>query len=729
MNQAMSQGLAIGDEVIFTFGPYASVYTRAYHPDTDTLMLLGGACLGFFYWIYLILLAQGRRLHWPLLVAVASLVLVRSFDVLLYAIPFFLGLLIFKVYCLEGEGGARRKWSAYGVGLLFVPLGLLPVVKGSILVMCCAIAGLCVLCFLFHRLYRHALAVAVVPVISMGLFWMLAGQDIFGLPRYLWNMLPILAGYTEAMAIEGKGKEVVVYIAAALVLFSSIAAHGRLVLSQKLLLQGLFFVFLFLAFKAGFVRHDGHALAAAGAIVFSAISSYWLLGGRLLLFTALLCACTGWHIDQGYTARDPQPVFSRAATLYALAWNGLASRVMDPGRLKQSFDRQMMVLRDGGALPRLPGTSDIYSYDQAILIASGNEWSPRPVFQSYAAYAPALLEKNREHLQGATAADNIFFRLQSIDGRLPSLEEGSGWLSLLSRYRPVRTLKSHLLLEKRVAAGAIAQTVIYSQTHGFGEEIQLPEADQPLFARLTIKKSLLGSLVSLLYKPSQLDMRVTLEGGRVRTYRIISGMSNSVFLLSPLIEVEGEFGMLYGPAVLLDGKKVKSFSVAARGAGADWQSEFNVELTSVTIEKPTRLSEFYGLQSVDYSVASTGVRASCSGGIDRIAGGSVDREIKARGILNVDGWLASSIPDYSPLETVYLVVHGADASPGFVRANAVQRRDVANYFNSSKIESAGFGVKVDLAGLSGDYKIGLAIKKDGELKLCPNPGVVVHVEN
>ncbi|MBS1212494.1 MAG: hypothetical protein H6R26_1111, partial [Proteobacteria bacterium] len=39
MNEAVARGMAIGTEIIFTFGPYASVYTRQYHPGTDHLMV------------------------------------------------------------------------------------------------------------------------------------------------------------------------------------------------------------------------------------------------------------------------------------------------------------------------------------------------------------------------------------------------------------------------------------------------------------------------------------------------------------------------------------------------------------------------------------------------------------------------------------------------------------------------------------------------------------------
>ena len=47
MNESIRQNLSIGKEIVFTYGPYASIYTRAYHPATDCLMMFGSFILGF----------------------------------------------------------------------------------------------------------------------------------------------------------------------------------------------------------------------------------------------------------------------------------------------------------------------------------------------------------------------------------------------------------------------------------------------------------------------------------------------------------------------------------------------------------------------------------------------------------------------------------------------------------------------------------------------------------
>lgn len=55
INQAMAQGLSFGKEIIYSFGPYASIYTRLFHPSTDFMMLSGSLYLALSYWACLVL--------------------------------------------------------------------------------------------------------------------------------------------------------------------------------------------------------------------------------------------------------------------------------------------------------------------------------------------------------------------------------------------------------------------------------------------------------------------------------------------------------------------------------------------------------------------------------------------------------------------------------------------------------------------------------------------------
>ena len=90
MNQAIAQGFSIGHEITFTFGPYASIYTKIYHPATDGLMLWGSIYLGLSFGLLIILLFKKSKISLQLgvLFALSSIIYLR--DPLLFLYPLML---------------------------------------------------------------------------------------------------------------------------------------------------------------------------------------------------------------------------------------------------------------------------------------------------------------------------------------------------------------------------------------------------------------------------------------------------------------------------------------------------------------------------------------------------------------------------------------------------------------------------------------------------------------
>ncbi len=144
----------------------------------------------------------------------------------------------------------------------------------------------------------------------------------------------------------------------------------------------------------------------------------------LLLLGVLLAVLTWWRIDQHHMHSTPASVLQTVSTTWTEPFAASLRRWQSPQRLHDDYQATLAQVRASRPLPILPGTVDIYSFDQTQLLASGNRWHPRPVFQSYQAYSPELLQRNRDHLSGAQAPDHIFFRIEPIDNRLPSTEDG-----------------------------------------------------------------------------------------------------------------------------------------------------------------------------------------------------------------------------------------------------------------------------------------------------------------
>ncbi|HAU1962668.1 TPA: hypothetical protein F8R58_16465, partial [Legionella pneumophila] len=199
------------------------------------------------------------------------------------------------------------------------------------------------------------------------------------------------------------------------------------------------------------------------------------------------------------------------------------------------------------------------------LIASGMQWSPRPIFQSYSAFTANMAEINKNYLLSENKPDNIIFKVEPIDNRIPSMEDGMSWPTLINHYQPVRFENDFLFLRKKLVNKPVTPLVpLKTEIHTFGEQVKIPDTDIPLFVEIDIEPTFWGMLATTFFKPHQLEANLELKNGTLRQYRLIANMAKSGFLLSPFIENSAEFGLLFSQNNYLAGKKVISFSINSK---------------------------------------------------------------------------------------------------------------------------------------------------------------------
>lgn len=583
LNQAVAQSLRFGTDIIFTFGPYAAIYSQSYHPATDSMMLWGSLYLALSYWITLMWLMRGVRGYWLIVLCGVLSGMMYSRDALLFSLPLLLGLLTFKVLTLPTD--EIKQFKLRDIILLFAPLGLLPLIKGSILILCGITVILCALLFMEHKQRQFAIACVLTPFIAMLGFWVAIGQALGDLPAYFLNMLPIISGYSNAMSDTGDPYEIILYLISAGAFLFVIARTTQFSQTSRIFLASFYAAFLFIAFKAGFVRHSGHELTSGVALLLAACFLPFVINTRMIA-VPLLCSCLTWlYIDTNNTDASTSSIFFNMKQTYSYAWDGLTNRLQDSKWAQTNFENSLRALHEKAPFPELQGSTDIYSYHQLHFLASKNTWSPRPIFQSYSVYTPALAEANKAHLSGINAPDNIIFGMDPIDQHLPALEDGASWSVLLANYQPVRGILGHfLILRKRANLENEGENVFMSSKstlHTLGEKVQLPPSDYPVFAQLEIKPSVLGRLVSILFKLSPLEIKVELENGQVKPYRMIAGMAEAGFIISPLVENYKNFAQLYEKDIS-KANTVKSIQITARETGlALWQTEYIMTLGQV----------------------------------------------------------------------------------------------------------------------------------------------------
>ncbi|OEH45499.1 hypothetical protein lpari_03550 [Legionella parisiensis] len=419
----------------------------------------------------------------------------------------------------------------------------------------------------------------VAPSVSIVIFWLTVGQPISSLPKYLFSSFIIASGFTEAMSSDGNMKEVLFYLFTCLLIFLAISWRKQIPRGEKIFLLSVYFVFLFVSFKTGFTRHSGHAFIPGTSILLAALFLLFILNSwvnYLLIFVSL---SSWYYINSQHTHISIRDNF---ISTYTSAWHGLKSRIQDSFWLEKNFIFTMNFLREQAGIPILQGTTDIYSYNQSYLISSQNIWSPRPIFQSYSVFSQGLAEDNKKHLQGKHKPDNIIFKIEPIDQRIPSLEDGASWPLLLTYYQPGHSANNFLLLHKNDNPYQTNLALLKRESHVLGEQVDIPK-EQLLFAEIELKPKVLGILAVILFKPQQLQITLKLNNGTTKQYRFVANMAKSTFLLSPLIEDTLEFSLLYKKNNELDAKRVKSMVITtSQKNNWHWNNAYTINFKHIT---------------------------------------------------------------------------------------------------------------------------------------------------
>ncbi len=394
--------------------------------------------------------------------------------------------------------------------------------------------------------------------------FVLLGGAPSGFIDFLKYSFETSVGYVPAMATWGNWRELLLFLIFTLILLVVIALQ-ELREDNRSRFRGsalvlVLFVYLFTAYKVGFVRHDfwhsvtaWSGLALTASLYLCARSASLRLGlpfatiggvsfGAVTLSVAIFA--TGINIPWYQIVRGK--LFSSITSVQSLTMM-LADTDEWVRRKLLERDAAWAAVRMHAPLPALAGSVDIIPSDQARVIASGLDYRPRFTIQEYTSYTPALIAKNSAYFRGPDAPRNVIFAPGSIDGRHPASAEGALWPDLLRRYQPAGLTGDLLILSKRnkPVPGILAELAEFATA--VGQPFIIP--DGVIFLKLQIRTSYFGHLLAALFKPPALYLRVRLRNGSEYTYRLIPGQAEAGFFVSPLISSSHEFIELLGGAI------------------------------------------------------------------------------------------------------------------------------------------------------------------------------------
>lgn len=577
LNESVAHHMRFGTDIIFTFGPYASLYTHLYHPKLFLFTILGSLSLASSFVMALLLIIPWQKFHGRLSVLMVPFVILVLFFPLKDGF-FLLYPWVYLIFYIVYVNSEIRKnnipvwiWQIIRFGLIF-NLALISLIKGTFAIACWISITLTCFYALSRKRFRDGGFLIGSYLCCLCLLWKLAGQQLFDLPVFFIAIKEVVAGYSDAMSISGVQSEIIIYGLLSASTFATIQTLRIQTKSRLFIFAGIGMA-LFLFFKAGFVRHDGHAMIAASGLLGIVFLIYILRGSIATLVLLFLAAGFYADIIWHYTKIAPLALGKEFVSRVAAVPEASTNLLWHYAALNKQYKTALDNIRREGPLPGVTGTADIISYGQGRLVAAGIQYRPRPVIQSYSAYTPYLMKKNADFLKGSKAPDNIFFAVEPIDGRLPALEDGELWLVLIDRYEFVaqRGDIAHFRLRSSsfvVPANAMTKDLGGAVTK-LGGKVVLPQAPFPLWVEIKVQSTWLGHIRNAFFKLPELEIVITTTDGAKHPYRYIASMGESGFLLSPLIKSSDDFVVLaLGQANRARMKHVKSIQINEVGS---WQ--------------------------------------------------------------------------------------------------------------------------------------------------------------
>jgi hypothetical protein len=720
LNEAVEQGRVFGRDLIFTFGPLASVYSGSFHPATDGLMMIGSAVFALGFCAAFALLAHPLR-HAYAIVLPVFICLAWPRDSIFLILPLALLLAVTRV-SLPARSPMRLQPSpaaVLGIAAATCAVATEPFIKGSFVGVTMLAAGLSCL-LLLSRDWRAGLGFAILVLCTSVAAWALTKQPLAALPGFFITQMPVISGYTNAMAMDGPRSAVLVYLAGALILSAIfyVEVVSKIGWRGWVALLGFLWV-LFVTFKAAFVRE--HILIGGGMLLLAAYAVS-LLSRPKAAVAALVAGIAGWTYLATIVLPPNSSIPSLVMNVFTDKWEatvrGIRTRLADPGRLDRDFAAANATIRAEVPLPSVRGTVDIYPWQLSAIFANGLRWSGRPVFQSYSAYEPSLLADNFAHLRGASAPDTIFFTFSPIDLRLPAMDDSSSLLQLLASYEVVGYQAPYLELAKRAPEAAPpldeAEKRVIAGT--LGTDIPVEET-RPVWASLDLHPTFLGRMRAAVYKLPLLHIVLQLDDGRTVDRRYIAGVGNTGFILSPYLEEPQDFLSL--AAGLEGAPKVVSFRITT-GIRGLWSRRFEVTMT------PIRLTPQPGARALvepptpaALSQRITSPKAQCH--LDLVNG----RPLAPDGVIRaahhrvrLQGWTAPPDSANGPDEAWVSTTALRNGEKHYFRAQGWLRPDVAAYLHRPGMKNPGFIATLDLKELSGPQAISVYSLADGKAYDC-----------
>ena len=372
---------------------------------------------------------------------------------------------------------------------------------------------------------------------------------------YITRSMDLSDGFQSAMSLNGSRLPLLLAFASAVVYAFVTLCFFRWKSDLRAALI-VFFPAIFLAFKHGFVRADGHERNFFPFVLALISILVLFVASRRQLFALVtgFCLVLSFSIPVGiyYSHKDQLP--SRLDTL--LGKKGLSNliRTVDFRSTQRTLDLQSDANFRTSQLPEswisdIRGhdwTVDVIPWELTYIFRNHFRWDPEPTLQSFMAFTPALDQWSAQHFDSSKGPDVLIAQFSAIDGRNLLLDSPAMTRSILQNYELYREdVPDNLFLLKRRSTPLAEDSVtLAEQDMRKGEWVDVPDSDHAVLAHLGLSISSFGRVVKTLYRIPAVYVDLIYRSGRKHSYRITPGDAEDGLLLNYVPTTPAEFSDL-----------------------------------------------------------------------------------------------------------------------------------------------------------------------------------------
>ncbi len=431
------------------------------------------------------------------------------------------------------------------ITIIGTALAALALVKFTNLLLAVAGVGILSAWLAWNRNWRELAWTAGSCLVAFLFGWMAWGQQLGNLPAYILNSLSVSSGYLDSMGVQEPHSIFLAGLTTALALgfywiLFALRAEDKL-RGMAIALVGL--AASLLSWKHGFVRADGHVLAFFYMVLFFAVthglwtplSARWRrlhLVGLLIVSLAAL---------RGIGLLDSTKLTDFAEFINTRLRDNL-TLVLHTPQLASDARADYLRMQQGLRLPTVRALAgrtkrvDLLGCDVGFAIVNELNYRPRPTIQGYVAMNPHLAQLNEDFMADpARAPEVVLYRIESIDDRLPTLDDSRAIRYLFHHYEFLLDEGGFMLFSRANSDPTLDQRELISEeTYTFGQVISTPvRGNQPVWCEIEIKPTLTGRLRRFFYKPPAVKIHTDDGGSDQRSFLLPPPMAAAGFPVYP----------------------------------------------------------------------------------------------------------------------------------------------------------------------------------------------------